>query len=384
MFILILISLAISDIFPSPHLHPDPLNHHHHHANHNVSRRSVGFSSCPPSCSLPSCFCGLSIPGGLQPQETPQFVLLTFDDAVNDLNRDFYSKLFSPARVNPNGCGIKATFYVSHEWTDYGQVSDLYASGHEIASHTVTHAWPAGRSVDDWAKEVVGMAQLLVTHANVRSEDVRGMRAPFLKTGGDTMFNMLSNYRFIYDSSLPATASSPLWPYTLDLPIPHSCNIEPCPTKQHPGMWEIPMTYMHDESGGHCSMLDACQYREDTTEGIQRMLTRNFLRHYSAPTKAPLPLFYHAAWFRLRPHRTQALFNFLDSILELPDVYLVTSQQLLAWMAKPSPLSQVSGHPALKCTPHQAGLCRGRHKCTYGDKSMATCHPTCPPQYPWA
>lgn len=65
-------------------------------------------------------------------------VLLTFDDAVNDINKDIYADIFRPHRRNPNGCPISATFYVSHEWTDYGQVQNLYADGHEMASHTVS------------------------------------------------------------------------------------------------------------------------------------------------------------------------------------------------------------------------------------------------------
>ena len=75
-------------------------------------------------CQLPDCNCGgPNVPGGfLTRSEVPQFVLLTFDDAVSDLNKDFYAKLFTPNRTNPNGCPIKATFYVSHEWTDYSQV----------------------------------------------------------------------------------------------------------------------------------------------------------------------------------------------------------------------------------------------------------------------
>jgi hypothetical protein len=44
-------------------------------------------------CSLPlrifqDCYCGgKDIPGGYTPDQIPQFVLLTFDDAVNDLNQ---------------------------------------------------------------------------------------------------------------------------------------------------------------------------------------------------------------------------------------------------------------------------------------------------------
>lgn len=76
--------------------------------------------------------------GGLKVKDVPQLVLLTFDDSVNDLNKDLYKDLFENGRLNPNGCPIAATFYVSHEWTDYGQVQSLYADGHEIASHTIS------------------------------------------------------------------------------------------------------------------------------------------------------------------------------------------------------------------------------------------------------
>lgn len=75
---------------------------------------------------------------GIAVNKTPQIVLLTFDDAVNDLNKQLYADLFEKGRKNPNGCPISATFYVSHEWTDYSQVQNLYADGHEMASHTVS------------------------------------------------------------------------------------------------------------------------------------------------------------------------------------------------------------------------------------------------------
>lgn len=71
-------------------------------------------------------------------EQVPQIVLLTFDDSVNDLNKQLYKDLFEKDRVNPNGCPISATFYVSHEWTDYSQVQNLYSDGHEMASHTIS------------------------------------------------------------------------------------------------------------------------------------------------------------------------------------------------------------------------------------------------------
>lgn len=76
--------------------------------------------------------------GGIPVEQTPQIVLLTFDDAVNDLNKPLYTDLFENGRKNPNDCPITATFYVSHEWTDYSQVQNLYVDGHEMASHTIS------------------------------------------------------------------------------------------------------------------------------------------------------------------------------------------------------------------------------------------------------
>ena len=55
---------------------------------------------------------------------------------------------------------FQSTFYVSHEWTDYSQVQDLYADGHEMASHTVTHS--DGKAFDEgkWASEVIGKSTI--------------------------------------------------------------------------------------------------------------------------------------------------------------------------------------------------------------------------------
>ena len=99
-------------------------------------------------CRLPDCMCGKSTLEDFtngeksKKKKLPQLVVLTFDDSVNDLNRILYEELFDRKnRVNPNGCPILATFYISHEWTDYAQVQNLYADGHEVASHSISHRY---------------------------------------------------------------------------------------------------------------------------------------------------------------------------------------------------------------------------------------------------
>lgn len=50
-----------------------------------------------------------------------QFVLFTFDDAVTAANYEYYKQAFY-GRVNPDGCPVSSTYYVSHEYTDYSKV----------------------------------------------------------------------------------------------------------------------------------------------------------------------------------------------------------------------------------------------------------------------
>ena len=108
------------------------------------------------------------------------------------------------------GFPIKATFYVSYEWTDYSQVQHLCANGHMIASHTITHSFGTNFIKEKWANKVVGEAELLVRLAEVNPADITGMRAPFLAVGGDMMFNMLSRYWFYYVSSRPTRSLRPV------------------------------------------------------------------------------------------------------------------------------------------------------------------------------
>ena len=63
--------------------------------------------TCDPNqCQLPNCFCseeGSSIPGNLQPGQTPQFVLINFSGALNELVFDHYKKVLGyTSKFNAN------------------------------------------------------------------------------------------------------------------------------------------------------------------------------------------------------------------------------------------------------------------------------------------
>ncbi|XP_069981939.1 uncharacterized protein Cda5 isoform X11 [Penaeus vannamei] len=343
-------------------------------------------TKCDPKvCVLPDCYCGgKDIPGGFAPETVPQIVLLTFDDAVNDLNKGLYRDLFEVGRTNPNGCPIASTMYVSHEWTDYSQVQNLYADGHEIASHSVSHSFGEQFSIKKWAKEIAGQREIMAAYGGVKMEDVRGMRAPFLAIGGNKMFKMLYDYNFTYDSSMPVYENKPpSWPYTLDYKIFHDCMIPPCPTNSYPGVWQVPMVMWQDLTGGRCSMGDACTTPPDA-EGVYKMLIKNFERHYTS-NRAPFGLFYHAAWFTT-PHHKEGFIAFLDTITAMDDVWLVTNWQLLQWMRDPQPLSTVKNFPAFGCNYPDRKRCTSTKVCNVwhkgGVRYMRTCQ-QCPEKYPW-
>ncbi|XP_027841201.2 uncharacterized protein LOC114122668 isoform X2 [Aphis gossypii] len=337
-------------------------------------------------CQLPDCSCGgKEIPGDLAPEETPQIVLLTFDDSVNDLNKGLYTDLFEKGRVNPNGCPISATFYVSHEWTDYSQVQNLYAAGHEIASHSVSHSFGEQFSQKKWTKEIVGQREILSAYGGVRQEDIRGMRAPFLAVGGNKMFKMLYDSNFTYDSSMPIYENKPpSWPYTLDYKLFHDCMIPPCPTRSYPGVWEVPMVMWQDLNGGRCSMGDACSNPSDA-DGVQKMLMKNFDRHFTS-NRAPFGLFYHAAWFT-QPHHKEGFIKFLDNIVSMPEVWIVTNWQAIQWVRDPTSISRLQSFTPFHCDlSERPKKCNNPKVCNLWHKSgvryMRTCQP-CPDIYPW-
>ncbi|KAL3226598.1 hypothetical protein MRX96_024802 [Rhipicephalus microplus] len=316
-------------------------------------------------CRLPDCHCGgAEIPGDLPPQETPQVVLLTFDDAVNDLNFDHYTEIFDTGRKNPNGCPIRGTFYVSHEWTDYGQVQTLYSKGHEMASHTVTHSFGEKFSKQQWFKEVAGQREILHLFGGVKLEDVRGMRAPFLQIGGNKMFEMLHEANFTYDSSMPVFENNPpFWPYTLDYAINHECMITPCPSKSFPGVWEVGMVMWIDLRGG------------------------SLLHGRRVATGHRFNLFYHSAWFNTQHHK-KGFLRFLDHILSKGDVWLLTNWQLIQWIRNPVPNSRINTFEPWQCAPkgdrpepcHRPTVCNVPYQ--GGLRYMKTCQP-CPDVYPW-
>ena len=53
------------------------------------------------------------------------------------------------------------------------------------------------------------MKKMMEIFGQVRAEDVKGFRAPYLQPGGDLMFEAMRKCGMLYDTSLPAGKLSP-------------------------------------------------------------------------------------------------------------------------------------------------------------------------------
>ena len=314
-------------------------------------------SACSRSeCTVPNCRCpGTDIPGGLSAKSTPQMVMLTFDDEVSAAYYGYFQRLFRPGRYNPNGCPVRGCLFVSGSGTDLDLVYPLYAMGMEIASHTITHKFPhtwwATASYQEYVDEVEGMRRKLASDAGIPYESIKGFRVPFLQLGGDSMYKALYDQKFVYDTSMFTGSvwegSDPIWPFTLDYTVPEIyCQHEPCPVKQYPGLWEIPVQRWYGIDGHSCAMPDGCTASADVDEDLE-FFRSNFKRYYNS-NRAPFGIFVHARWFHTE-HHLEALDRFIDELMQLEDVYIVTPIQVIEWLKNPTSLEKIKYFKPWSC-----------------------------------
>lgn len=328
--------------------------------------------------------------------------MLSFDDAINEDNVDFYRRLLAPGRRKnrASGCNIAATFFVSAGYTDYSFVHELHSVGSEIALHSITHQtnltyW---RTLDTtgWEAEFVAEREILHNYALIPEKDMVGARAPFLEAGTGGSHVMMLNNGFLYDSSVPVNFSQKpdnlsFYPYTLDYGYQTDCHIWPYPKGVYKGLWTVPLSTFYrkpvDDSGasghGECAMADVCDPQPSTAEDTFDFLRTNFELHYNY-NKAPFPVFIHAPWLH-HSERQRGYLSFIDWLLLKEDVYLVKITEVVQFMRNPKPLGEYSQSGCSKAT--EFARCSKIYTCTFPDaptevfSRLIGCKP-CPEEYP--
>uniref|UniRef100_A0A090X8N1 Putative peritrophic membrane chitin binding protein n=2 Tax=Ixodes ricinus TaxID=34613 RepID=A0A090X8N1_IXORI len=301
----------------------------------------------PDNCKLPNCWCESTRP---PVEDMPQFVMLTFDDAVTQENMKFYQELLGdPKRKNQaSGCRIAATFFVSAEYLDYPSVNELYRMGNEIALHSISHYIdPSGNywnnlNTTGWVAEVVDERLMVVRSTPRFPHETSGVSGvPFSSPGGDAGFRMLHSH-FDYDSTLihkrDGPYDAPVFPYTLNHGFRRPCMVHKCPNDTYPGLWTVPLNYLfrrNDDKYNPCAMADSCLPQPETSKDIFEYLRFNFENFYHT-NRAPFPVFLHEA----RPRqRTEGRLPSLRGLAprRTEDVHLVTVSEVLDFMRDPKP-----------------------------------------------
>ncbi|XP_038218118.1 chitin deacetylase 8 [Zerene cesonia] len=342
-------------------------------------------------CKLPDCRCSSTvIPGNLKPHEVPQFVLLTFDDGVNVVNVATYRDILYK-RKNSNECPIGVSFYISHEYTNYELVNELYNEGFEIALHSITHVNQTYFQEADYDRMMLEFAdqKTLMSHfAAIPESSIEGLRIPFLQMTGNSSFQMMKSAGLRYDITWPTTRYTDpgLWPYTLDYQSIQDCITPPCPSASLPGAWVVPMIAWTDLSNFPCAMVDACFSLPGSNDedGWFRFIIDNFERHYGG-NRAPFGFFIHEGTVRTQPGLRRALIRFMDMINSMSDVFMVNTGEMLDWVQNPVPLGEYIQKPCrlttpARCRPASCGPLVAPHKeeLFY----MQVCA-RCPRTYPW-
>lgn len=114
---------------------------------------------------------------------------------------------------------------------------------------------------------MAGQRIIMEKFANITDNSVVGLRAPYLRVGGNNQFTMMEEQAFLYDSTITAPLNNPpLWPYTMYFRMPHRChgNLQTCPTRSH-AVWEMVMNELDrredPSTDAHipgCAMVDSC------------------------------------------------------------------------------------------------------------------------------
>ncbi|UMM42437.1 hypothetical protein L5515_018269 [Caenorhabditis briggsae] len=352
-------------------------------------------TECPRdgSCKLPDCFCtstGKMPPDNLDPKQVPQMVLLSFDDPITDRIINTLKSLFSGKIRNPNGCAIKGTFFVSHQWNNYDQTLWLHSKGNEIGVNSITKEDLSGRTKERWYKEQKGMRETLAEFSYVDRSQILGTRAPMFKVGGDAQYEMITENNFTYDNSM--LVSGAYWPQTLDHKLPWDCT-EKCPTQTHKGIWEIPIQNLQGDDSRWYKTLNRALKPVDSRDSVKKMLMRNFMNHYKT-NRAPFVLTLDTEFLTYLPDNgaIYALEDFLKDIVLKQDVFIVTGSQMIDWMRSPYDLNNIKNLRSWQCkflVNDHVQPCEVPSTCSFDGRSRGLhAHSfrmcgVCPTSYPW-
>ena len=330
-------------------------------------------------------------PGGLLAEQVPQFVMFGFDDnsSVEELKWiiDFMSERKNPSSNNQrsetfDNNPIRAAFYTNGKYlvdsVELRKTHKLaFDQGHEIGNHTHHHFHGGEFTTDEWLQEMKTCQDALM-QCGIPNDALIGFRTPFLEFNTQT-FIAAEQFGFHYDSTVEEGEQADqdgtnfLWPYTLHDGSPGNkyAYTEDSGKRigSHPGLWQIPVHVFMIPSDEHCQDYGIApglrvkiksQFSEEgygswvAEDGKITGFDWNILemaglngKEFEAILKysldlrlkgnrAPFMIGAHSDLYpESQPDRRQAIENFIEYALSIPEVRIVTPAQLIDWMKNP-------------------------------------------------
>ncbi len=303
-------------------------------------------------------------PGGLQPEQVPQFVNWGFDDNYGTKGIRFILDYFKNKK-NPEGNGnsktydgepARVSFYITTSYSSNKALfEEMVSDGHEVGNHTVNHEHGADKSQSWWYDEINSASSWLKTNLGLTSDNLWGFRVPFLEFNSNT-FSALDQAGLVYDCSLHGGSwggdgSNYNWPYTMDNGSPGQSD-----AGTHPGVWEVPTHYVVKPDGSKITGLDynmiepvnvggAAMTKSQALAALKHTLDKRYNGNRTPMTFGAHSHYYgeHADDNDLThiplKDRQALLTEFFDYALSKPDVRVVTSIDIIKWMKDPVPLN---------------------------------------------
>jgi peptidoglycan/xylan/chitin deacetylase (PgdA/CDA1 family) len=315
------------------------------------------------------------------------FVAFGWDDNGDPSGMQWSLELVA-GRVNPAGAGQSAThdgapvsmsYYNASTYTDQTGAlwKQAYDAGHEIGDHTRSHGEHLQQSNDLalWSTEIEDCLAAL-DDLGIARADVLGFRTPFLATS-DAAITAAERAGFAYDCSLEEgfqptqDGTNFLWPYTLHAGSPGNDQLVQwevkLPIREHPGLWEMPVyAYLvppddrcraygvepglrqrlhatrdyFDPAQGKVTGFDWNLWHELAMTPDEVLATLKYsLDQRLAGNRAPMLVGLHSGEYDdAHADRRAAVEAFLDHALAHPDVRVVSTDRVLAWLRAPVPL----------------------------------------------
>ncbi|MBI4201686.1 MAG: polysaccharide deacetylase family protein, partial [Chloroflexi bacterium] len=207
-------------------------------------------------------------PGGLAPNQVPQFVVFGSDGNYQSSGNNWLVyELFGPKK-NPQGAGnprtfdgepVLGTFYVTGQAEEMGRpvwesLYNAWLQGHEIGNRS--YGDKGNLSPEQWRDEIARTQEFLTRPLSqgglgIPASHIVGFRAPEDRYNPD-LFKVLEEFGFRYDASIVEgyqffkDGTNEAWPYALVEGSSSALYMyergikREAPPGSHPDLWELP------------------------------------------------------------------------------------------------------------------------------------------------